>query len=333
MKRVDLIRIGVFLALVAFLFYIQQILYPIIIALVLYYILSPLARSLSKKMGPSLAAGLSLVIFFLAVIIFFSFIIPPFAGEFSNLINQLPQYIETVKDIFQKIGIWRQGIPEPISNILSNGVENILNFMVDFAQKAAVALISVLSQFINLIIIPMIAFYLLKDASSISRGLRDLLPQEHREVFARITLQISQVLNNYVRGVSLLCLIVGTACGLGLYLIGMKYYLILGAIATVTEFIPIIGPFLGAVPAVIVAFWVSPLAALKVVILYLAIQMVENSVLAPKIIGKKLNLHPLTIIISILVLGKLIGAWGLFFAAPIAAILKVFYLELFLRKK
>lgn len=121
---------------------------------------------------------------------------------------------------------------------------------------------------------------------------------------------------------------IGIVTGVGLYLLGVKFFLVLGLIAAITELIPFIGPLIGAIPAVIVALLVSPALAVKVTVFYVVLQSLGAYVLVPKLMGNKLDLHPLTILLALLILGNLIGVWGIFFAAPITAILKVLYLEL-----
>ncbi|MFH2034288.1 MAG: AI-2E family transporter, partial [Candidatus Margulisiibacteriota bacterium] len=192
----------------------------------------------------------------------------------------------------------------------------------------ASGLVNIFSQFLKVIVIPVITFYLLKDKEKLYSGAMELLPKNHRHKTEQILEQINTVLTNYVKGELILCSVVGLMVGIGLYFLGVKFFLIFGLISAITEFIPVIGPFIGAVPAVIIAFLISPALALKVIILYLLVQAFENSLLVPRIMGDKMNLHPVTVILAILILGKLIGPWGLFFAAPIMAIIKITYLEL-----
>jgi predicted PurR-regulated permease PerM len=144
----------------------------------------------------------------------------------------------------------------------------------------------------------------------------------------RILTKINNVLYGYVKGIGILCVVIGFASSVGLYFLGVKYFLILGIIAGVCEAIPFIGPWIGAVPAIVIAALVSPALAVQVAVLYSILQWTENHLLAPKVLGDQLALHPAVIIIAILILGKLAGAWGLFFAAPIVAIFRIIYEEI-----
>jgi len=197
-----------------------------------------------------------------------------------------------------------------------------------FAQQTVNTAVGALSRFIYLIIIPLITFFLLKDDTTLAKGVIQNLPEAHRKIAARTLKQIDAVLRNYIVGQAILCTIVGVLTGVVLALFGVKFALILGIVAAVSQLIPNIGPFIGAAPALIIAIIMSPVMALEVGIFFLLLNVLIVAVLSPKILGDKLNLHPLTIVLSVLVLGELAGMWGLFLAAPIVAILKILYLEL-----
>lgn len=336
MDRKQIIRVIALFVFLAFLYFVREILYPIIIAIILFYLLNPLVDKFSSSrpkgfgLNRTLSVLLAFVISLIFVILFFSFIVPPFAREFEGLAGNFPAYVSSAENIVENVRDWYQAveIPPQVEAVVSDSLQNILNYMLDFAQQTAIAFAGTLSQFIYLITIPILAFYLLRDKEKIYKGIIGTLPQGHQNKTRRILSQVNSMLYNYFKGVFLLCLLVGTLCGAGLFLLGVKYFLILGLIAAITEFIPVIGPFIGAVPAVVIAFLGSPASALYVIALYLAIQSVENSILVPRVLGEKIHLHPVTVMLSILVLGKLIGGWGLFFAAPLAAIIKILYSEL-----
>ncbi|MBU0686232.1 MAG: AI-2E family transporter [Candidatus Margulisbacteria bacterium] len=320
----------------AFLYLIQDALFPIIIALILFYVLNPAVKLLSDQrpkglgLNRTLSIILSALILIIILVTLISFIAPPFASEFNRLAENLPQFIASTQSTLDSITKWYRGahLPDQVNAVIVNSMQNILNVMVNFVNQSAATLAGFLSQFIYLIVIPIITFYLLKDKESILKGIIALLPKDHQKKTQTIILDINSLLHRYFRGVFLLCILIGTLCGFGLYLLGVKYFLILGLIAAITEFIPVMGPFIGAVPAVIIAFISSPLLAAKVIVLYIVVQSVENTILVPRIMGERLNLHPITVILAMLILSHLIGVWGLFFAAPIAGIIKILYTEL-----
>lgn len=319
-----------------FLYFVQDSLLPVIISIILFYIINPLTMLLSKPRPKGLGLNKTLAIFLSALLLtiiatlVISFIAPPFINEFNRLAENLPNFISTTKTTLDKLSLWYQNadLPEQANAILVNSLQNITNYMVNFTRQSTARVAQLLSHFISLITIPIITFYLLKDRKKIFNGIIDLLPKSSQQQVSRMLAKINHLLTSYFKGVFILCLLVGFLCGLGLFLLGVNYFLILGLIAAITEFIPVIGPFIGAVPAIIVALIASPFLALKVILLYIIIQSLENSLLVPKIIGEKVNLHPVTVILAMLILSRLIGAWGLFFAAPIAGIIKILYTEI-----
>jgi predicted PurR-regulated permease PerM len=330
------VRIMALLAGIAMLYFVQDALFPIVIAVILFYLLDPLASFLSRPRPKGLGINrimailISATVFILAVTAAARIILPPLIIEFNRLIEVLSGFLADFSGSMAQIKNWYAGfhLPEQANNIIADSIKSLVNYMVNTANQFANTTVGVFSQSINLIIIPMITFYLLKDKKNILSGTLDLMPEEHREKAETIIRQIHALLRSYFSGVFILCLLVGLACGLGLYLLGVRMFLVLGLIAAITEFIPAVGPTIGAVPAVIIALISSPSLAVKVLALYIVIQGVENSVLVPRILGNKLNLHPLSVIMALLLLSKLIGVWGLFFAAPISGIIKILYTEL-----
>ena len=327
------ISLGFFIVL---LYFARGALLPIVLALVLFYALQPLVnlslRFLPKKLP--FAKDLSIIAAFAVFIVLASlaveFVIPPFVDEFNQLTTSLPQLINQLQTVVRSGQSWyaRFRLPAQVDAALANGLNTAFGYISSFLQQTVLSLFAILGQFIGFIVIPVIVYYLLKEEYSLVEGMLKLVPTEHKGTFKTILTKINLILKNYVEGQIVICSLIGVVTGLGLYLMGIKFFLVLGLIAGVTELIPIIGPIIGAIPAVIIAFLISPALAVQVVIFYAIVQTVGAYVLVPKLMGNKLDLHPLTILLAVLILGNLIGVWGIFFAAPITAILKVLYLEL-----
>ncbi|NQU18313.1 MAG: AI-2E family transporter [Candidatus Saganbacteria bacterium] len=331
-----IVRIIIFLLACAFIYYIRDTLFPVVMSFILFYILNPVVSLLSNKRGkwPGLNIHISIVASFLfaafIIFLFFQFIIPPLALEFKRFGQNIPFYLDSTKGIIANIQQWYMGhnVPLALHHIIVQGFENLMSTALNMTQSFAQNMVKITGQFVKIIIIPIFAYYLLKDKDKLKEGMLNLLPKESRKISANLLEKINKTLNSYIKGIFILCLVVGLLATIGLKILGVKYALALGLIAGITEAIPIIGPWLGALPAIMIALIIDPALALKVALLYLIIQALENSLLVPKILGNNLNLHPVVIILSILVLGKILGAWGLFFAAPLAAIINIVYQEL-----
>jgi len=336
MSKNQIARIIALILFGIFIFLIRNVLFPIVISVLLYYVLNPLVVYLSNKWPKGLGLNriVSIVLAFVALIAVITvamlFIIPPLVEELGVLAAYVPQYLTQAQTLLDSMDKWQAmvNLPKEVDTLVLGVLQNVFGLISGFAQQTVNTAVGALSRFIYLIIIPLMTFFLLKDDTSLAKGVIQNLPEAHRKIAARTLKQIDSVLRNYIVGQAILCTIVGVLTGVGLALFGVKFALILGIVAAISQLIPNIGPFIGAAPALIIAVIMSPVMALEVGIFFLLLNILIVAVLSPKILGDKLNLHPLTIVLSVLVLGELAGMWGLFLAAPIVAILKILYLEL-----
>lgn len=320
----------------ALLYFARGALLPIVISLLLFYTLHPavkLAERLFPKKFPftrDISIILAFVLFSLVCLVAFEFVIPPFVDEFNQLSLNLPDFITQLRAVARSSQQWYAGfrLPAEVDTAITTGLNNAFSYISNFLQQLVLGLVGILGQFIGFIVIPVIVYYLLKDDDKLATGLMKLTAAQHQETLETLLKKIDFILKSYVEGQIIICSLIGLVTGLGLYLMGVKFFLVLGLIAAVTELIPIIGPVIGAIPAVVIALLVSPALTIQVVVFYSVLQTIGAYILVPKLMGNKLDLHPLTILLAVLVLGNLIGIWGIFFAAPIMAILKVLYLEL-----
>jgi predicted PurR-regulated permease PerM len=141
---------------------------------------------------------------------------------------------------------------------------------------------------------------------------------------------MSLVISAYIRGQVIISIIIGIFVFSGMYLLGVDYPLVLGLLAACTESIPIIGPIVGSVPAIMLAYLISPTLAFKVIIFYILVQFIENQIVVPNIMGHTIDLHPVVIIISLLIGGQLWGIIGMMLAVPAAALLRVLIKQLWI---
>jgi predicted PurR-regulated permease PerM len=134
---------------------------------------------------------------------------------------------------------------------------------------------------------------------------------------------VDKTLSAYIIGQAIIALTIGILMYIGYLILGLNYALILAVFAMVTAFIPILGAFIGVIPAVLVGLTVNPLMALKVLILMIIVQQLEGNLISPQIIGKRLNIHPLTFIIILLAAASLFGFIGMLIAVPVYAVCKI----------
>lgn len=180
----------------------------------------------------------------------------------------------------------------------------------------------------GLLTVLIIAFYLLVDAESIVRTFLRLFPFEERGRVEDACRRVATKVSAWLAGQLLLALIIGTTAALGLWLMGVPYFYVLALVAAVGEMIPVVGPLLAAIPAVIVGFTVSPAVGIAVAIFFLVQQQVENHVLVPKVMERQVGVSAVIVIIALLIGGSLLGIVGAILAVPTAAILQVLFQEL-----
>jgi len=210
-------------------------------------------------------------------------------------------------------------------------IETLLTAVQKGLRVTIVTVSQTISFILGIIIVPFWLFLVLKDAAKVRRALYDLVPEKAREDVLCIVTIIDDLLSAYVRGQLLLCLLVGLMATIALLILGVDLALLLGTVAGILEVIPVLGPYLGAIPAVLMVLLDRPMTALWVAITFAAIQQVENIFLVPRISGSAVRFHPALVMIIVVVASQVAGLWGLLLGVPITAVLRDVFRYLYLR--
>jgi predicted PurR-regulated permease PerM len=257
------------------------------------------------------------------------FIGPILMKQVETLIDNTPQIVKEIQhqlDVLQKntwfINLQNSGnlITTDITTYISDNMYDLLTAIGSNLLGIILFLTSIL---IILIIVPFVLFYLLKDQADFKKGILKFIPKKHREESDHILRDMDDAISSYVQGQIIVSFCVGLLALVAYLIIGLEYSLILALIAMVTNVIPVIGPFIGTFPAIIVGFLDSPLTALWVVIAILIVQQIESNFISPQVMGRQLDVHPLTVILLLLAASQIAGLIGLILAVPTYAILKV----------
>lgn len=312
---------------------------PFILALVLAYLMLPIVDRLSKFLPRLLAIILVYIAFFGVVTGLIVWLAPQVTGQVSELLEQTPVYSQQVQEWGGEVTRWYDSLPisEEMRNSIENSAQSSLGAVGTAIQQGLMGALRVFSRafgfIIGLLIIPFWLFYVLKDKDRGISAFNNMLPEKWRTDVWRIVRIINGVLTSYIRGQLLLGLVVGVASTIGLLLVGAPYALLLGIIAGFTELIPVLGPVLGAIPALILAAFHPEgwLMVLKVLAVFVLVQQLENNLLVPKIQGDSVKLHPTIIMVSLVVGSQVAGLFGLIVAVPVAAILRDIYVYLYRR--
>ncbi|MDD5383176.1 MAG: AI-2E family transporter, partial [Candidatus Margulisbacteria bacterium] len=194
MSSKQIIRLITLFLFFALLYYIQGALFPIVLSLVLFYGLNPLVHLIQKAFPKKFAPGkdiaiiASFIIFALLCLIAFEFIIPSFTDEFNQLSVNLPNFITQIQSAIKSSQQWYSGIklPAQVDQAVAEGLNKAFNYIVVFIQQTAMNVLGILTQFISLIVIPVIVYYMLKDEEKLTEGILKLIPSEHKEVLRTI---------------------------------------------------------------------------------------------------------------------------------------------------
>jgi len=192
-------------------------------------------------------------------------------------------------------------------------------------QASVLALVGALSYVPWLLLIPILAFFLLKDAASLRRILVTALPRHGQLRGHRLFEELNATLAAYIRAQLLACVLVGSLCGVGFVVLGIPYPVLLGVLAAVLEFIPLVGPLVLAIVAAVIGALHAPMLALWVVAFLGVLRLVEDYVIYPRLMRRGIHLHPLAVILAVLVGAELDGVAGMFLSVPTVAIAAVMY--------
>jgi predicted PurR-regulated permease PerM len=217
----------------------------------------------------------------------------------------------------------RLGIPLELRQGINRSLQGAGDSALDYARGTLVALVGVLSNVPWLVLVPVLAFLLLKDAGNFRRTILTTLPHRIQLRGHRLFEDLNATLAAYIRAQLLACLLVGSLCGIGFAVLGVPYPILLGVLAGIMEFIPLVGPLVVAAAAVVIAALHAPVLALWAALFLLVLRILEDYVIYPRLIGRNIHLHPLVVIIAVLAGAELDGVTGMFMAVPTVAVVSV----------
>lgn len=296
-------------------------------ALMLAYFFDPLYRYLIHKKVPKVLAIIvvfGIIIALLILTIFF--LIPSVINQLNILYKEIPNFIENYQNLILSIKPQLSKFinPADVEILLKENLSELQRGVLGFSQSIIIYLSNIVSSVtFGIVIIPLILFYLMRDLVIFKENLYIFVSKKNKKQFKEVLEEIDNIVSGFIRGRIIVCFIVGTLIGIGLYFLNLKFALIIGIVSGVFNFIPFLGPIVGVILALIFALGNSWWTLLMIVILFVLVNQLEAIYLNPNILGKGLGLHPLTVILSILICGQLLGILGVLVAVPLVAILKV----------
>lgn len=283
------------------------------VAIVLGEAISPVVNRLARFMPRGVAVGVLFLTLIGAIVGTGIALQPQITQQTTDLIDAAPGYIERVENLLNDL---------PISdeNDVWSGIQSNLG---NFTMALVSVPMTIFTSLAQLFIVAFMAGYWTLSRRAVRKFLESLVPQHQKGSVRDLLVELSATVGGYVRGTGIGALIVGTVVYIGLAIMGVNYPLIMAIFAAFGELIPILGPNLAAIPAVIVAFLESWQLAVAVVVFYVVVQQLESVLLVPLIMDNQANIPPLLVIVSVSFGGAIAGVIGAIVAIPAAGALRV----------
>lgn len=310
---------------------------PIFIGILIAWLFDPFVRKLQEKKIPRVIGCIISYLILFGVLFFICYLFIP------SLVGQIKDFIKAAPTIFEELTTFVTGL---ISRFDSNNLINIKEFkkqITEVISNYGASIVSELPKYllsvgkslisfgVNFVLGLMIGFYLLFDFDKFNENICEFLPKSWRNDYNELTQRINTSLRSYVQGVLLVMLLVFITQSIGLTLAGMEAPMLFALFCAVTDIIPYFGPYIGATPAIIVGFTISPITGICVIISIVVVQLLENNFYQPLIMGHTMQLHPVTIMLGLLIFQHFFGILGMVIATPVIACVKV--LLLFINEK
>lgn len=314
-----LVKTLLFVVALILLYLIRDVLFIVFLALIIAAAVQPLARRLQHIHFPRVAAVLTVYLFaIISISGLLVLIITPLTQELRNLALSLPQFTERFTAQFEALNNFLSAAP---SSELQRALFSLSDRLSDFGGGIFSLTTKAIGGVTSAVLVFVISFYLALDDAGIKKFLQIITPASQRSRVVQIWLHSQRKLGRWLGAQLLLALIIGVMTYIGLLILNLPFALSLALLAALFEIIPYVGPVLAAIPALILAFFISPLTALLVLALYVAIQQLEAHLLVPNIMRRAVGLNPVIAIIALLIGFKLGGLAGMIVAIPVTMLL------------
>ena len=310
---------------------ILSIISPLFIGWFIAWLLNPLVKKImSKNVKKGLAVAFAYLIVLVVIGVILGFTIPSLGNQISDLLSAVPKIVNDV-------GGWIDDLFVKLSNLSLQNLDNVKEafllkintFAVDIQTnlpELAVDVVSALASGIGTIALSLVlAFYISYDFDKVSDGFINLFPKRTRKDLTYLLDKLNDSLYSFVSGTLWLSLLLFVVSVIGFSIIGLNAPILISFICVITNLIPYIGPYMGAAVAAAIGFAESPLIGILTLVFILIVQTIDGQILNPLVMSKKMDLSPITIIISLIIFEYLFGILGMVIATPVVALLKIIY--------
>ncbi|MEC1177960.1 AI-2E family transporter [Metasolibacillus meyeri] len=296
---------------------------PLLLGGVLYYVTEPIQRFVERRGVPRWGSLIIIVVLLVAGISGFLFLIgTPISKQVNNLVASAPyigEKIQEATDYVTNKDHW----PPQVEEFVNNLTDSIQDIAVTGSKMIVTLVSGAVSATFTLILVPFFFIFMLKDHEKFAPRIYSLFSGERRTWIQKTLVDIDSVLRSYVQGQVLISFLLATMMFIGYLILRLDYALLLAILAFFMNMIPFIGPWISLVPALIIALIQKPILVIGVLAVTLIAQQIESNLITPNVMGKSLDIHPLTVITIILAAGNIAGFIGILIAIPTYAVIKV----------
>ena len=317
--------------------HVEDALFVVGLGALLAFLYAPIVNYLHRRFRVPRMLGtlIGLLVVFAAILLFFLAIVPPIAEQASGLIKAFPTYVSQLQELWLEFNDFIQSNPDgQVKAFLENLTTQAAGFGSQLAQQAAGGLFSgvtgFVGNFINVFMAFVISFWLAKDFPRMEREVSNIVGPKRGEDYRIITSVFSRSLSGYLKGVIITSTCTGLIAGVGFWILGIPYSLLLGFVTGVLNIIPYIGPWTGGALGFLVGLSVGPVPAVLSIVVSVIAQQLTDNLVSPKVMQSAVSVHPVLVIFALSAGGALGGIAGMIMAVPLTAALKgtfVYYFE------
>ncbi|GBG05372.1 AI-2E family transporter [Lactobacillus rodentium] len=315
----------------------NAILPPLLVASIQFYLMNPIVDFLEKKWHiPRIITIILLFLIVIGLIIWIiAILVPIVQRQTTSLINNWPDYWKEAQKSFNHMirDPRLSGVRSNINDAIANAQSKLFTTSkdsIDIAVANVTNAVNVITMIVmTLLTAPFVLFIMLKDGHKFKPYLAQFAPQRLQKSFASLLHDINNAIASYIRGQITVAFWVGVMFSIGYSIIGLRYGITLAVLAGFLNLIPYFGTFIALIPALIIGIMTSPLMLLKVIIVFAIEQTIEGRLISPLVMGNKMNMNPVTTILLLIGASAVSGLWGVIFAIPIYAVIKIILVRLF----
>ncbi len=311
-----------------------EIFFPLVISVIIAYLLNPLIGLIAHRFRLSRTTSVA----FLYLSFFGSLgaglwvMIPLMVKEISLIQTQLPTYMGYVQgfsvQLLARLQQWFPALPIKDYDLLS--MVNPVHAFSGGLRNIPLIIKAIANIAMNIILVPFVTFFLLKDGPLLKKKLYELIPNTYYEMYRNLAYRMYRQLGNYIRGQAMDALICGILSSVGLWFMGVKYFLLIGMLAGVANLIPYFGPVMGMIPALIVTVidkGMVPSLMVGIVVMFVVVQLIDNLLINPVVVGNSVDLHPLVVMLAIMIGGAIGGLFAMLLVVPFVSVMRIVIIE------